>query len=137
MGVCKSEENKKMIRLLMRKVRWRVISNVLLFGLMLVVVLGVMRVTKVEFYSSGGMELSVFYSILLAVPFFFAITFLKPKFNLTVFRFVFIPVITFLFYFACESGNMSSIHSRFILIAGVFFTTVVVIELLPNKFNGM
>lgn len=105
-----------------------VITNVLLFGLMLIVFLWIISVAKFEFYSSGGMEFSVFYSILLSVPFFFAINFLKPKVNLTLFKYLLIPIITLLFYYACVGGDIGDIHSRFIFIAGVFFTTVVVMH---------
>jgi hypothetical protein len=102
--------------------------NVLLFVLLLITSLWIIRLAHLEFYSSGGMELSVVHSAILAVPFFVAILILKQKSGLLIFRWLVIPISPFLFYLCIVGGDVNVIHLKFVLFSLVFVVSVFIVN---------
>ena len=109
------------------------VINVLIFAVLLVTLLWMLRIVELEFYSSGGMELSVMFSVFIAVPFSLIIVILKQKVNPRVLRGIIIPASPFLFYLSCGGAYYTSINNRFVLISIVFFLSVVTMEFLTRK----
>ena len=111
----------------------KTITNVLIFIFLLPVSHWALKLFNLRFYSLGGMELSVMFSVFIAVPFSLIIVILKQKVNPRVLRGIIIPASPFLFYLSCGGAYYTSINNRFVLISIVFFLSVVTMEFLTRK----
>ena len=109
------------------------VINVLIFIFLLPVSHWVLKLVNLRFYSLGGMELSVMFSVFIAVPFSLIIVILKQKVNPRVLKGIITPASPFLFYLSCGGAYYTSVNNRFVFISIVFFLSVVIMEFLIRK----